>query len=1090
MATVAMEGSTATISAIAAGDAVITVTASDGSASVSQGFRIDVPAGPKEATVVITRVLDADRQQIVDLTSISGTIYAVLDVQSNDETWTDVGLTLNGETVTPLCRGTGGSSADAIPGPGLAAAGQVEIECALKTNAVVGECAGMQLDPKYANGDYALGAFVTTDDDARREVVASQMISLDNHGFVQIAHVPGSEFELGAHTNGLTFYGGPNAEGNVNMFHACPVAYDGTVVGKMTLSTRHTDTSRPTPTPVEGATSLSFRESRFGSDSPSKEAPFTWSAGTQWWNPNLRVENIPSGDDASETWIVNDGQILDPNGLDVTAKFRVGDEYAKLGPLHFDFKAPAITASSQVVIATSNNPTHSSWVPTTATFYRAGPSNALRRFRITEMTESGVGHVYGTTSAIAVGDYSAGRNSDTRPDTEFTALFDNVTLVNQLPEEDATVDGIADGGGADTYVAELQSLADRLGNATSLSRVRIRTATNFGVDHTGPVISRERPSEALVLSDNSLFFEVEDPRLATGEDGSGLSGSVTAWAGGSSPSSSSTYWVGSATVAANGSVEVDITPSSATHRFARESSHTVFAWTPDKAGNGSSTSFTFTRDQTKPVLSLSAVPSSFASEVTAASVSVTVAGTLSDATEIRRAFLSIHKGTDCTAADPLGASQVSGPVRRLDNESNTIEFSEVFTLKKGDDAGDTSYCFFLSAEDDARDADDRVGANKYEDAIATFSVNWPAGPPAPPPGPTFEFNTRTDDTDPSTATAADSLSATEGAATVYHVTLKDAPTGATYPLDLTVDAPRAWTVAELNDGDLQFTSATDTVSVSVTTTHDLNIASELRSLTHKAKDFDDTTVGVRVMDDDFEISVNRASVREDDDPVDVIVTVTAGMKAPAGGTPVTVNFVGAGEDTDDGNDDFAAITALSLTIASGMVAVADTVEVDAIDDALTPEQGESIRLTGANSDPTVGAAYTNPVGIMILDDDPDIQLSVDMTEVAEDAGATELTVTASVDEALGDIVQITVTLPADTETPAMWTFSSNEVTLNLDGTATSVTGTVTLTPADNHDSDITIDITGASATEKSGVTPTVVYTVGGAKVKITNQDGS
>ena len=101
-----------------------------------------------------------------------------------------------------------------------------------------------------------------------------------------------------------------------------------------------------------------------------------------------------------------------------------------------------------------------------------------------------------------------------------------------------------------------------------------------------------------------------------------------------------------------------------------------------------------------------------------------------------------------------------------------------------------------------------------------------------------------------------------------------------------------------------------------------------------------------------------------------------------------------------------------------------------------------------------------------------------------------MTFKASVDEALGDVVPITVTLPADTESTPRWAFSSGTITLILDGTETSVTGTATLTPADNHDSDITIDITAASAKEKTGVTPAVVYTVSGTKVKITNEDGS
>ena len=36
------------------------------------------------------------------------------------------------------------------------------------------------------------------------------------------------------------------------------------------------------------------------------------------------------------------------------------------------------------------------------------------------MSDMGVGHVYGTTSEIAVGDYSVGRNRDDDPDTDFT----------------------------------------------------------------------------------------------------------------------------------------------------------------------------------------------------------------------------------------------------------------------------------------------------------------------------------------------------------------------------------------------------------------------------------------------------------------------------------------------------------------------------------------------------------------------------------------------------------------------------------------------------------------------------------------------
>ena len=737
VATIAMEGSTATISAIAVGEAVITITASDGSASVSQSFRIDVPAGPEEATVVISRLLDANRQQISDPSGIAGTIYAVLDVQSNDETWTEIGLTLNGETVSPLCRGTGGTSADVAVGPGLAAAGQVEIECVLKTDDVLGECVGMQLEPKYANGEYELSAFLTTDAGDRREVVASQPIELGNSNFVQIAHVPGSASELGNHTKGLTFYGGPAVEGNVNMFHACPVAYDGTVVGSMQLSTVVTDTEQN----LVDAPGPTFRTRRGGPAFPvDDEAPFTWSIITDWWSGNHAywsegAENVPG---ETETWIVNSGIITDPNGLDVGSKFRSAGE-AKLGPLHFDYRAPNTSSDDSQISISRLSGGAPVYGPTSQAYYYDGTGSNPMRLWISDMTERGVGHVYGTTSAIAVGDCSVRANADTRGSTAFTALegYENITHITQLAEEDPVRDAVNDGGGIDCYVAELQALADRLGNAVDLGEEpRIRTATTFGVDRTPPVISRERPSEALVLNENALSFEIEDPRFESGEDGSQQRAAAYAYAGDSRYWVTSNHYWSSSVDISTGSATVDITPpqTTPTHRFAREEEHTVYIWARDNAGNSAFTSFTFTRDHSPPALALSAVPSSFGL-TQAASVSVTVAGTLSDATEIRRAFLSIHHADAngaCTEENPLASTQVANPVRRLHNGTNKIEFSEVFTVKKAGDSGATNYCFFLRAEDDARDANGGGDENSYEEVVSTFGVVWPGtGPQGP-----------------------------------------------------------------------------------------------------------------------------------------------------------------------------------------------------------------------------------------------------------------------------------------------------------------------------------------------------------------------
>ncbi|MXX69181.1 MAG: hypothetical protein F4Y74_09505 [Gemmatimonadales bacterium] len=824
-------------------------------------------SGIKQATVAIFGLETVTTSENVNPTNVSGNINVVLDVQPNDETVSAIALTLNGETIQ--CRGT---SADAdLAGAG----GQLEVNCLLRTATVDGECMGMQMSPKYANGEYTLGAFVTTDEGAERSATATQPIMLKNSGFVEIVHAAGEKSLV---VSGETFYGGPSDDDNTNMIHACPVAYDETVVGELQLTAKQIETGGD-GTALAGA--VSFRTS--GSTGASRirtrkddEAPFTWTLLSRY---NSWVEDVAGSDDVTNTehWFINDGAILDPDGRDVGARFRTDNEPAMSATAFwFDFRAPTISDDSEIVIA-AHGAGSDDWTPTTARYYRDSGGNSSRRFRITGMADMGVGHAYGETSMIAVGDISAGRNADTNPDTDFTPIegYENVTFINQLAEEDPNVDGVADGGGVDSYVAELQSLADRLGNGRWLGGGRIRTATNFGVDRTAPVISRERPAESLVLgTSNELFFEIEDPEIETGEAGSDVSPTVYAWAGDSRYWVESRHYWSSRPSTATGSVTVDVDPTG-NARFAREESHTVYVRALDVVGNATSTSFTFVRDQTEPKLSLSAVPSDFSSTVNAASVNVTVAGTLSDATEMQRVFLSIHAGNTCTAdSDPLKSSQVSGPIRRLDNETNKIEFSEVFTVKKGDDAGPTSYCFFLEAEDIARDADDRATPNVYSQMVSTFSVAWPAGTPPPPAGPTFEFM-NLDETDIDGA-----LEVTEGAGTgsgvEYAVKLANVATAPTATAPLTVTLTPSAGVSTFRGGTaattLSFDGTQDTLVVEVLTAHDLDIMSDMGSVAHSATGYEAASVAVQSNDDDFAISADMASISENDAAAEVTVT--------------------------------------------------------------------------------------------------------------------------------------------------------------------------------------------------------------------------
>jgi len=519
--------------------------------------------------------------------------------------------------------------------------------------------------------------------------------------------------------------------------------------------------------------------------------------------------------------------------------------------------------------------------------------------------------------------------------------------------------------------------------------------------------------------------------------------------------------------------------------------------------NFTNASFAYTRDSEGPEISLSKSQSDIGS-IGTATVTVGVGGTISDKNVIKVADLSIRNitaaGAECSDADNEMSQGRTGRVvrnkRDLENDTNKIEFDETFTIRRptGEGVGPETYCFWLASADVAVEANGRGDGNPGDYELGSFTVGWPAGPPPPPPGPTFEFH-------PAGATTMlDSLQVAEGATSdnTYRVTLKDAPSGATYPLEMTIDASATVTTAMVsaaNSGNTTgFENATDTVTVTVTPAHDLNIVSEMRTLTHKAEDFDDTDFPVRVLDDDYEITVSRSSVREDDDAAKVLVTLTAGS-APTAETTVDISFAPFGATTATA-DDFTAIAAETMTIAAGMTMDTVTVEVDATDDGNQDEQNEHIRLTGPNSDPATGAAYVKPATIMIIDDDPDIQLSLSQSAAAEGADAVTLTITATAKSEVGGVINATVTIAgadgaslgaADSTTDTDDARGPSTVSLSIDAGATVGTAEVTLTIVDDvaDDDGETIQFSAANVTIGDKA-----YTFGSVKLAITDNDDS
>ena len=1023
-----------------------------------------------------------DRNTSVDPSDVSGNISVLLDVQYNDETVTNIDLTLGDEVIS--CRG---ASSDASPvgvAPGLAeSGGSVEVECFFDTDQVAGECMGMQLEPRFANGEHELGAQITTADGSVRQALASQMITLKNTNYVMIDHNPGSVSHI---VGGVTFHGGPTTDENVNTFDVCPVAFDGTMVGKIGLRGM-TDTVQE-----EGDSyndDLSFRTHRSGRYGEyngvrrvDDEAPFTF---TVLSSQNALTEDR-NADGHGGHWIIQDGTISDPDGLDITDKFVPGDmenDLTKIGPIYFDFASPRVSGDSEVTIeGESIMNVHYSGK-------RGTYDGRSQRFGVSGVTERGAG---GVADVIAVGDCSVRANVDTGRDgagTAFQAIVEDAAAVGDLPEDDPDAGNLSDDGGVQCYTAELQALTDRMGNSRSLSRVRIQSAEFFGVDKTAPEIDDVEPDEELVLMDGAdLMFEVEDPELETGEDGSGFNGAATRAYWGTSWSNR--YFrtgYGDAddpgnVIAEDGGI-VTIETNTGVAAADRERRHVVNVEVRDNAvpPNLGNVSFAYTRDSKAPTVSLSKSQSDIGN-VGTSTVTVSVGGTISDGNVIREAELSIREkvGTaTCMASTDLEDGSGNPVVRNkrdLENDTNKIEFDESFTLRQAE--GTKMYCFWLATADVAVEANGRGDGNMSDYELGSFSVSWPAGPPPTPPGPTFEFVT-------DMGAAVEEMDVAEGASAdnTYWVKLANVETAPTDEAPVTVTLKGSPTL-NVSPATVTFnaTNATDSVEVTLVPAHDLNIASEMLSVTHSATGYDDAVLPVTTMDDDFEISVDVMSVREDAAAVEVEVTVTAGSEQAAENT-VSVAF-GAGGNAAAG--DFTAISNQDVVIAAGMTSGTAMVMVDATDDGDQDEQNESIELTVGGS--AVQGVHYAPAMIAIMDDDPDIQLSLSQSSAAEGDGAVTLTITATAKSAVSGIVTASVVIAgADGAVAATDYTATTPVELTIDAGGTVGTATTTVTIIDDADDDDgeTIEFTAANVT-----VGTKAYTFGSVKLAITDNDDS
>ena len=225
------------------------------------------------------------------------------------------------------------------------------------------------------------------------------------------------------------------------------------------------------------------------------------------------------------------------------------------------------------------------------------------------------------------------------------------------------------------------------------------------------------------------------------------------------------------------------------------------------------------------------------------------------------------------------------------------------------------------------------------------------------------------------------------------------------------------------------------------------------------------------------------------------MTVTAGT-APTAETTVTV-AIGAdaasgatGADFEGGSPTPASV---DVVIAASMTSGEAKVMIDAADDAARDEVNEKIALTVSGS--AEQGVYYVPASIGIMDDDPDITLSLDVTEVDEDAGTVTVEVTGTTDVQVNGILNFALALGGTATRGDVGTTTATDdyrapatVALQFNLGATSASATVTLEINDDGDDEAneTIIFDDADGAQVAGAGKT--YTVGPATLTITDND--
>ena len=267
-------------------------------------------------------------------------------------------------------------------------------------------------------------------------------------------------------------------------------------------------------------------------------------------------------------------------------------------------------------------------------------------------------------------------------------------------------------------------------------------------------------------------------------------------------------------------------------------------------------------------------------------------------------------------------------------------------------------------------------------------------------------------------------------------------------------------------------------------------------------DEDNETITMQWRHTDLYVAEDNLYVAEDSRSIDVTGTITdddeRGVKVssdsltvPEGAT-ATYTVVLTSKPTDTvtvtpslatGSSSDVTFNPTSLSFGTTEWDTAQTVTVSAAEDDDAVADTATIEHAAAGGD--YASAPTGEVSVTVTDDEQastTVALSVDVTSVDEDAGATTIKVTGTLNGgtiATATDVEVSVGASGDGATEGTDYASVADLTLTIDAGETSGTATFSLTPTDDDvdEADETVSVTGtttATGLTVTGTTTTIV----------------